>query len=276
MKKSTSFFAASVVAATLLTGCTGTNESGNAPQTSDMKDSRASKSDGKGPKVEDSEMYLDGQLVRLIGGANPDDWSVEMTAAESVELVKKYQEEYRANPSTPTAIHVTIDGTSTEFLFTDPAIDLAGPWEKFAKESVKLKDLPETVHHFKGQDSSIENDISSLSAQVPVDQCVKNIQDMAATIGKLDPALDKEYSANIGAKSCGEKEAHVIFDISRPQAELAKDLAAVYGETNGPETFEEVYFDGATGELSVTAFEGQSDDDSKFREVMDKYPELAQ
>lgn len=267
MKKSLALIFLSVLATTSLTSCSGSSESHDSVKD---KDGRTEKE----AQVNESEVYVDGRLMKLIGGANPDDWSVEMTADESVKLIKKAQEDYRADPSKPVAVHVTVDGTSTEFVFEDPAVDLAGPWEKFAKESTKLKDLHDTIHHFAGTESHLDNELSSYTDRVPVDQCVKNIQDMASALATLDPALDNDYATHIGAYSCGEQESEIVFHISRKQAEFAKDMAAAYGKIDGPATYSEVYYDGTTGETTFTP-DGGGEKFATLQEVVEKHADVA-
>lgn len=254
------FIVSLAATSSLITGCSG------AETTSNSKDDTKAR-EAKEAKIEDTQMYLDGELVRLLGGADPNDWSVEMSAPKSVELVKKTQEEYRANPEKSTVIHVTVDGTSTEFYFHDPAIDIAGPWEKFATQSVKFKNLDGTVHHFAGTESSIDNDVTAERAKVPVADCVQNIQNMADVIGQLAPGLDDIYAAHIGVHSCGEQEAVVNFHVARPEAALAKDLAAAYGKIDGPAVFSNLHFDRNIGELTAEPAQGHPLDTAKLEEL---------
>lgn len=278
MSKNLPFVALSIILSTTLIACSGTD---NSPEDGrDMKDSRSSKDANSkyGHDIEESEVYVDGKLMKLVGGAHSNDWTIEISAADSIKLVKQVQADYQADPSKPTAIHVTIDGTSTEFLFEDPAVDLAGPWEKFATESGKLKDLPDTVHHFAGKESWLENEISSHAEKVPTQDCVKNIHEQASAVGTINKSIDEVYSVFVGVASCGEQQSEVSFDISPSQAEFAKDMATKYEEIDGPAKFAEIHYDGKTGETTLTPHEGNELDSAAFeklKEVIEKYPNLA-
>lgn len=219
---------------------------------------------------------VDGQEITLVGGSNLDDWSKEVTRAQSIELAREIQTTMLPGHDRVILTHIVVDGVRTELVFDNPDGNTAGLWERFSPEISKFRSVKDGILSLDSQDLAL-SDATTHADNVRFSECYNSISTRLFVLEQVDPALTGSYMMYIGSFSCGDQGTEIVFYADQSHAAFLREVIDSYASAPGARIVKSIRYDGATKELLVIPREGYQGTEEVFQEIkkaVAKHPEM--